>query len=214
MQLPTVTCIMPTANREKYLPYAIRYFLQQDYPLKELVIIDDGKKEMRGLVPLHPAIRYFYTPPLGTIGLKRNYAIAQAKGEIIMHWDDDDWHASDWISRQVGFLQQTGADISGIRHVHYYSPLQQTFWQGDAENRNKPGTRVWLNGATIAYRKAYWEKHPFKDLQQGEDDEFIQQPGARVYAHAYIDGFVAILHPDNTTVKAFEDLRFKKKPGG
>jgi glycosyltransferase involved in cell wall biosynthesis len=210
MKQPLVTCIMPTANRQKFIPYAIEYFLQQDYPNTELVIIDDGRESAISLLPDNPTIRYFYTNPIGTIGLKRNYAIERASGEIIMHWDDDDWHAADWITQQVNFLHASGADISGIKHVNYFSPLMNIFWQGDADNRNNPNSRTWLNGATLAYWKSFWEKFPFKDLQKGEDDEFIQSPGAKVFAHDYIDGFVAILHPDNTTVKSFENPRHKR----
>jgi glycosyltransferase involved in cell wall biosynthesis len=210
MDLPFVSCIMPTANRQKYIPFALDYFLQQNYPNKELVIIDDGKESIAPLIPVNSQIRYFYTSPLGTIGIKRNYAIERSKGSIIMHWDDDDWHAYDWISQQVRFLLTTGVDITGIKHVHYYSALMNTFWQGDAHNRNNPNSRVWLNGATLAYLKSYWKKYPFQDLQKGEDDQFIQNPGAKVFAHDYIDGFIAILHPDNTTVKAFENPKFKR----
>jgi len=210
MELPLVSCIMPTANRQKFIPFALDYFNQQNYPNKELVIIDDGKESIAAMLPNHPQIKYYYTDPLGTIGLKRNYAIEKAAGSIIMHWDDDDWHAFDWISRQVNFLITTGSDVCGIKHVHYYSAIMNSFWQGDAENRNKPNSRVWLNGATLAYWKSFWKKNPFQDLQKGEDDAFLQYPGAKVYAHDYIDGFIAMLHPHNTTVKAFENRRLKK----
>lgn len=207
---PLVSCIMPTANRQQYIPFALDYFFQQNYPNKELVIIDDGKESIANMIPDNPQIRYFYTDSIGTIGLKRNYAIERSKGAIIMHWDDDDWHAYDWIDKQVKFLLTTGADITGIKHVHYFSAMMNTFWQGDANNRNNPNSRVWLNGATLAYWKAFWDKHHFKDLQKGEDDDFIQNPGAKVFAHDYIDGFIAILHPDNTTVKSFENPKFKR----
>lgn len=210
MEQPLVSCIMPTANRHKYIPFAIDYFLQQDYHHAELVIIDDGKESIASLLPKIPNIRYFYTPPLGTIGAKRNYACEKAQGEIIVHWDDDDWYAYDWISRQVNFLLSSGADICGIKHIHHYSAIMQAFWQGDAENRNNPGSKPFLAGATMVYWKSFWEQHPFKDLQKGEDEDFVQTPGARVFAHDYIDGFIAMLHPDNTTIKSFENRNHKK----
>jgi glycosyltransferase involved in cell wall biosynthesis len=213
MDLPLVSCIMPTANRAKYIPFAIDYFMRQNYPNKELVIVDDGKEPISNLIPDDDRIKYYYYEPLGTIGIKRNVAIELTNGEIIMHWDDDDWHAADWISQQVNFLFTTGADITGIRHVHYFSPIMNRFWQGDAHNRNNPNSIVWLNGATLGYWKTYWKKHPFKDLQTGEDDDFIQQPGAKVFAHDYINGFVAILHADNTTIKVFENPRHKRNVG-
>lgn len=206
--LPLVSCIMPTANREKYIPFAIAYFLEQDYPDAELVIVDDGLKSIQYLIPDHPKIRYFFVEPLGTIGVKRNYACKKAKGDIIMHWDDDDWHAPDWISRQVNFLLASGADICGIEHVHFFSPVRDTFWQGTPLNRKRA---TWLNGATLAYWRRFWALNPFQDRQTGEDDAFIRSPGAKIYAHEYIDGFVALLHPHNTTTKYFENPLHKKK---
>lgn len=210
MELPLVSCIMPTSNRQKFIPFALTYFLNQNYPNKELIIVDDGKNSIAPLIPNHSDIKYFYIEQLGKIGYKRNYACEKAKGEIIMHWDDDDWYAHDWISRQVNFLIKSGADICGIRHIHYYSTFMNTLWQGDAHNRNNPNSKKWLSGATLAYWKSFWEKHPFKDLQKGEDEDFVQQPEASVFAHDYINGFVAILHGDNTTIKPFEDKRTKR----
>lgn len=210
MNQPLVSCIMPTANRQKYIPFALSHFLGQDYPNAELVIIDDGKESIAPLLPEDSRIKYFYTEPLGTIGIKRNFACSKTKGEIIMHWDDDDWYAADWISRQVNYLFSSGADICGVEHIHFFSPVTDTLWVGTALNRNNPSSpEQWLAGATLAYWKTFWAEHPFIDSQTGEDDNFIKTPGAKVFAHEYIDGFVAVLHPRNTTVKYFENPRHK-----
>lgn len=128
MNQPLVSCIMPTANRQKYIPFALNHFLSQDYKNAELVIIDDGKNSIAPLLPDDPRIKYHYTEPLGTIGAKRNYACNMSEGEIIMHWDDDDWYASDWITRQVEYLYSSGADICGIEHIHFFSPVTDTLW--------------------------------------------------------------------------------------
>jgi glycosyltransferase involved in cell wall biosynthesis len=210
MKKPLVTCIMPTANREKYIPYAIDYFLQQDYQNKELVIIDDGKRSVASLVPDHPQIRYFYTDPIKSIGLKRNYACEKATGEVIVHWDDDDWHAKDWISAEVHFLTQSGADICGMQHIHYYSAINHYFVTVLRQYRGMPNPMNWVHGATMAYWKSFWQSHPFKDLRKGEDDDFIQNSGAKLFIHDYRDGFVCILHPHNTIIREFENARYKK----
>ena len=206
---PLVSCIMPTANREQYIPFAIFYFLHQTYQHRELIIIDDGKYSVRDLIPQHPAIHYYYTDPVGTIGMKRNYACEKAKGEIIMHWDDDDWYAADWISRQVDFLTQSGADMCGIQHVHYYTALQDKFFTVVRKYEGMPNPNNWVTGASLAYWRSFWQAHPFRDLQKGEDDNFIQQSGAKLFIHDYIDGFVCLLHPHNTTIKNFENPKHK-----
>src|SRR5574341_1894161 len=90
---PLVSCIMPTYNRYRFVPQAIRYFLEQDYPHKELIIIDDSPVKASIDIPDGEAIRYFHQLGRRSLGEKRNYAITHCRGEIIMHWDDDDWMA-------------------------------------------------------------------------------------------------------------------------
>jgi len=203
---PLVSCIMPTANRDKFIPLAIDNFLKQSYSNKELIIIDDGQRSTASLIPIHPQVRYFYTEPIGTIGIKRNYAIDKACGEIIMHWDDDDWYAPDWINRQVDALLTSGADITGLNRVVFYSPSINKRWMYEDMDEDKP----WLCGATMAYRKTFWQSHPFIDIQVGEDYDFVWNSNAKIFALDYFAGFVAILHPHNTSIKPVENLKHKK----
>lgn len=203
---PYVSCIMPTANRAKFIPLAIDNFLNQDYQNAELIIIDDGKEPVKSLIPKNHRIRYFYKKSVNTIGTKRNLACEQAKGKIIMHWDDDDWYAEDWISRQIIAIESSGADICGLNDILFFSPIVEKFWRATDKKTDRP----WLAGATMVYKKEFWQQHPFKDLQIGEDYDYIWNTGATIFAHDYIDGFIATLHAHNTTLKPFEDSRHKK----
>lgn len=205
--LPLVSCIMPTANRKEFIPDAIANFLKQDYMNAELVIIDDGKESVANLIPENPRIRYFYFEPLGKIGIKRNMACEIANGELITHWDDDDWYAQDWISHQVQALLNSDADICGINQVQFFAPTLNRYWMTKNSNSRFP----WLTGASLIYRKSFWEQHPFKDLQIGEDDDYVRNSGAKVFAHDYFQGFIARLHLNNTSIKFFEDEEEQQK---
>jgi glycosyltransferase involved in cell wall biosynthesis len=116
---PLVTCIMPTYNRRRYVPQAIRYFQRQDFSDSELLILDDGEDRVADLVPADARIRYV---PLGRrmiLGAKRNHACEMARGQIIVHWDDDDWIAPWRLSYQVEVLQTAGADLCGaVRQLY------------------------------------------------------------------------------------------------
>ena len=206
MSDPKVSCIMPTANRQKFIPLAVDYFLNQSFRNAELIIVDDGKESIRSILPEHRKIQYFYIQPLGSIGLKRNYACEHAQGEIIMHWDDDDYYGYDWIKRSLEALENSNADICGLNEIQFYSPLKMKYWTYTDKNTERP----WLSGATMCYRKSFWKEHPFKNIQIGEDYDYIWNNNAKIYAHDYIDGFIATLHAHNTTLKPFEDKRFKK----
>ncbi|SEB19851.1 glycosyltransferase family 2 protein [Pedobacter hartonius] len=203
---PYVSCIMLTANRPNFVPLAVGHFLNQTFRNAELVIIDDGKESVGHLLPDHHRIKYFYSEPIGSIGKKRNYACEKSRGEIIMHWDDDDWYAHDWISRQLTVLESSDADICGLNKIMFFSPLVKKFWNYENPNTKEP----WLSGATLAYRRSFWEKHPFRDVNIGEDYDYVWNKGAKIIAHDYSEGFIATLHANNTTLKPFEDPRHKK----
>jgi glycosyltransferase involved in cell wall biosynthesis len=198
---------MPTANRQKYIPLAIDYFLNQSFRDAELVIIDDGKESIKPLLPDHRRISYYFYPEsLGTIGVKRNIACEKAKGEVIMHWDDDDYYGYEWIRKSLSALENSGADICGLNKILFYSPVAGKFWDYiDTENE-----RPWLSGATMTYLKSFWKSHPFKDIQVGEDYDYIWNTGAKIFAHDYNEGFIATLHAHNTTLKPFENPKLKK----
>src|SRR5215510_13594705 len=112
--LPLVTCTMPTAGRRQLVPLAIRYFLAQEYLNKELIILDDGVDSVVDLVPNDSRIRYEYRHEKAALGAKRNALCQEAAGEIIVHWDDDDWMAPWRLSYQVSKLIETDADLCGL----------------------------------------------------------------------------------------------------
>ena len=201
-----VSCIMPTKNRSKYVPLAIEYFKKQDYPNKELIIIDEGSSPIKHLVPQDPGIRYYFIQQKeATIGQKRNYGCEKANGELIIHWDDDDWYAPDWISFQVKSIKTSGADIAGLNQIQYWSPLISTCWIV----KNSDSQHPWLSGQSLIYRKDFWAQHPFSDQQTESDDEFVGTQGAKLFAHDYYQGLLAIIHGQNATQKFFEDPRIK-----
>lgn len=206
MSSPRVSCIMLTANRPNFVPLSIGHFLNSDFRDAELIIVDDGRESIRSIIPDHHRVKYFYTNPLGSIGLKRNFACEQATGDIIMHWDDDDYYPYDWMTRQVKALDTSGADIVGLNSILFYSPIENKFWGYENKDINRP----WISGATMAYRKSFWESHRFKDIHIGEDYDYIWNNGAKVFAHEYPNGFIATLHAGNTTLKPFENPRHKK----
>ncbi|MBS1586678.1 MAG: glycosyltransferase family 2 protein [Bacteroidetes bacterium] len=204
-ELPFVSCIMPTANREKFVPIAIRYFLKQDYPNKELVIVDDGREPIEHLIPDIDGIQYLRMNNKAVIGAKRNIACQAAKGDIIVHWDDDDWYASDWVSCQVRALEDSGADICGLDQVLFYDPLKKKAWKYVYPKTAKP----WVAGATMACRKSLWQQQPFREVQVGEDNYFVWGAKGKAIAHDYADGFVAMVHQRNTSPKHVNNARWQ-----
>lgn len=196
---------MPTAGREQFVPKAVEYFRRQDYPRKELVVVDDGDVPVRNL--LYGSGRVVYIrlhQRKQVVGVKRNHACDAANGDIIVHWDDDDWYAPDWISRQVKTLIDEQADICGLDKVFFYDPTLSNCWQYVyPENEQK-----WVYGATLAYWKKFWHSHRFGNMHIGEDNHFVWHSGGRVAAHSHHYGFMAIIHAHNTSRKETGNVRW------
>jgi glycosyltransferase involved in cell wall biosynthesis len=196
---PLVTCIMPTCDRHCFLPEAIRYFLRQDYPNLELVIVDDGNRPVASLLPDDPRIRFVRLSEKKNVGAKRNIACAAAHGEFIIHWDDDDWYPADRVTRQIAALQTGRAEICGTSTLYYYDSESSRAWSYNYGNSG----RTWVAGNTLAYRKSLWRAHPFPEIQVGEDSRFVwAAPRGGVRDLDMPDLCVARIHPQNSSRKS------------
>ena len=194
---PLVTCIMPTHNRRRFIPQAIRCFLRQDYSNLELLVVDDGADPVSDLVPNSDRIRYVRFEQKLTIGAKRNLACEKARGEFIVHWDDDDWYPSWRVRAQVKTLIE-GADICGSSRVSYFDPVQERAW----EYRYPSSKGKWVAGNTLAYRKSFWQRHKFPDIQVGEDSRFVWSSKGRAIVDLSDPALcVATVHANNTSRK-------------
>jgi glycosyltransferase involved in cell wall biosynthesis len=194
---PLVSCIMPTCDRLQFVPEAVRCFQRQDYPSLELIVVDDGAQPVRPLLPPDPRIRLISLPEKQCIGAKRNIACASAHGELIVHWDDDDWYPRDRVSLQAEALERTGAVICGTSILFYYEPATDRAWQ-----YRFAGGRAWVAGNTLAYRKSWWAGHRLPEIQVGEDSRFVWAAAPDKVCDLRRPGLcVARIHEGNTSRK-------------
>lgn len=196
--MPLVSCIMPTRDRRAFVPIALECFLRQDYVERELVIVDDGRDAVGDLVPPDPRIRYERLGRPLALGAKRNLACRLARGELVAHWDDDDWSAPRRLSAQVEALRRSGADVAGLDELLFYDPARDRAWLYAYPPRS---SRPWVAGGTLCYRRGFWQAHPFPEVDVGEDTRFVWARGARVVALADRSLYVATVHAGNTSVK-------------
>lgn len=197
-ELPLVSCIMPTYNRPEFISQAVQQFLEQDYPNKELVIIDDSPVSIKVLIPDSDLIHYTYQKEKSDLGTKRNLACEKAKGEIIVHLDDDDYYAPDWLSKQVSFLTEQGLEITGLSAPVFYDKSNADVWQYIYPEKEKP----WVYGATLCYTKKLWQSNPFPTVDCGEDNMFVWSSNVKkVRPHEEIESYVGQIHDSNTSPK-------------
>ena len=198
--MPLVSCIMPTYNRRAFLPLALESFSCQDYPAKELIIVDDGTDIVRDLAEGVPGVRYLHLPARVSIGEKRNRACMSAQGAVIAHWDDDDWYAPNRLRHQVAPLLSGQADMTGLENSCLLELPSARFWL------TRPGlhARMFIgdvHGGTLVYwKKLFSIGLRYPPISLAEDAAFIY---ASLRARKRLlrltnDGvFVYVRHGDN-----------------
>lgn len=191
-----VSCLMPTANRAAFVPDAIACFLAQDFEPRELLVLDNGTESIEHLLPTDPRIRYQRAPSALKLGELRNRACELARGDILVHWDDDDWYPPDRISRQVACLRE-GVELCGTSRVYFLASDGARAWEF-----HSGGTRPWLAGSSFAYTRSAWQRRGFEPIGVGEDSRFAASvPRERIADLADPALVVATVHAGNTSPK-------------
>jgi glycosyltransferase involved in cell wall biosynthesis len=191
---------MPTTSgRRDFIRQSIRYFQRQDYSNRELLIVTDGPDTIGDLLPSNdPQIRHVHLSGQRTLGAKRNACVDQARGDLIMHWDDDDWFAPNRITYQTEYLLKNSAEVCGLRRMLFYDPAQNKLWLYSYPE----GERSWLAGGSLVYTRDFWKRAPFPNVQVASDTTFIwTQDLHRAVTLADERFYVAIIHSQNTSPK-------------
>jgi hypothetical protein len=200
---------MPTRNRRRFVPQAVSYFLRQDYPNRELVVIDDGEDPVADVIPDDPRVRYHRLESVLPIGRKRNLACDFSRGDVIAHWDDDDWMSSDRLSRQVADLLRSETDLCGAQDLTFLRPQAGEAWFF----RGSSAPRPWLAGGTLMYRRSAWATHPFAEVTTGEDRLFCWGFQAdRIYRMPDSSFYIGLLHSGNSTPRNLMESLWERLP--
>lgn len=192
-----VSCIMPTKARQRWAAQAVECFLAQTYPEKELIILDDPTDpSFPGGLYVPGRILRFIAGGNGSIAQKRNNACGLAEGQIICHFDSDDWSAPNRIADQVKRLEESGKACTGYHSLLFH--VAHDRWMKYEGHAN------YAIGTSLCYLKSFWQQHPFRpgtDFPNvGEDNNFVSA-AAKMGELASVDGglmMVARVHEGQT----------------
>ncbi len=110
---PLVSIVVPVYNGSNYLRAAIDSALAQDYPNKEILVVNDGSNDNGKSEEIAKSygdkIRYF-SKQNGGVATALNLGINQMKGEYFSWLSHDDVYYPTKISRQITFIQENGPD--------------------------------------------------------------------------------------------------------
>src|SRR5215471_4938106 len=115
--MPKVSVVIPTYNRARFLPVAIRSVLRQTFKDFEILIIDDASSDDTEAVVEgigDSRIRYIRHEQNRRISGARNTGVRNSTGEYIAFLDDDDEWVPDKLARQVGVLDGAAQIVGAV----------------------------------------------------------------------------------------------------
>lgn len=167
--------------------------MEQTWPNKELVIVDDADAPSFSGAPAGTVYERVRTRK--TVGAKRNLACSIARGELICTWDDDDISAPGRIEDQAVRLLSLGVEMTGYCPVVFVG-------DGGARLYASP-SRIFAPGATIMYRRDFWRAHPFADVQISEETQFIKHARTSIAIVPGGDMMACRTHRGNTSPRDY-----------
>jgi glycosyltransferase involved in cell wall biosynthesis len=208
-EAPLVSCVMPTRDRRAFARQAIRYFLRQDHPAKELIVVDDGDDAIEDLTRGDERIRYVRSPR-SDVGAKRNLGCQVAAGEFVAQWDDDDWISYNRLSAQVAELTAAGADVHTCRELLHYRVDAGDAWLLRPRWPDAPD----LPPGPLLCRRSLMAEHPFAASGSGEQRTFAAGLARERVHVGDASWYLAVVHRANLAGRSLDDGRWTARPFG
>lgn len=202
MKSPLISVVCPTYNRAKYLPTAIRCFLQQTYPNKEMILVDDGNEPTP--LPIGANINYIKLNTKTATGTKRNMGAEAARGEIVVNWDDDDWSHAHRLEDQYQRLLRTGKAVTGYCATIRFEESSRILCTGVSH------PPYFVSGTSQCYLRAWWDLHPFPDCSYGEDSVFSRTARLADELASANPGKMMVIRTHQGNTEAIDVRRYKR----
>lgn len=210
--LPFVSLVTPTYNRRRFIPGLLRMIQQQTYPRDrmEWIVIDDGQEEVQDLFEAErsnlPTLNFIRYEDKITLGEKRNLLNKEAKGDIIIAFDDDDFYFPDRVSAAVeALVKNPSVDLAGSSEVYmFFSDTKDIYKIG-------PYFPTHATNGTMAWRKRYTLTHTYdENVAFAEEKSFLDGYKNPLVQLDPMKVMLVISHSDNTFDKT--ELRTNTNP--
>ena len=201
MSRPFVSVLTPTYNRRLFFPTAIACFKQQDYPMNriEWIILDNGTDQIADLIKASGLTNVRHIPITDRkvkIGELRNMLNREAKGEICVCMDDDDYYPPDRIRDCVKVLlanKKKGIQVVGCSQVLLYYTDRQEIW------RIGPYANTHCTNNTMAYFTEYGKNNFYdEDVLMAEEKSYLKEFKTPMVQLDTDKHLICICHSTNT----------------
>jgi len=200
-----VSVLVATKNRPHFTENILRNFLRQDYHQNkmELIIGDDGECKMEDLIPKVNNIKYIKFDNI-SLGEKRNKLCENAKGDIIVFMDDDDFYPIDKVSECVKVLSNSNYLVTGSSIMFVFYTKHNVIYKFG------PYGKYHSTCGTLAFKKKYIDDNKFPDVNKAEEKQFLKNFRNPLLQMNPYKSILVIAH-DNNTVDKYQFIKYGKK---
>lgn len=225
-----ISVVTPTYQRPGWHELLYGVFDSQDWEDKELVVVDDSPHPSAFFSNLRdPRVIYRHARQRIPIGPKRDLLVRIAKGDIIAHFDDDDYYAPGylrWMQDQLeghDAVKAGGFFIKSLLHdtfaywdvcseaAHHFKmapdqplvpvPVKEYPAEARAEFRDN---FLYGLGFSFMYPRRTAERCKFGDKHWGEDHEFLRAVDASGMSvrivHDQVGRLLCVRHGEGSTL--------------
>jgi glycosyltransferase involved in cell wall biosynthesis len=207
---PFVSVITPTYNRRRFIPNLIEMYKAQTYPKDrmEWLILDDGEDAVEDLFEQAsktiPNIRYMRRPNKMLIGQKRNILNKEAKGDILVAMDDDDYYCPERVAHAVNKLMSAPqVELAGSSEIFmYYTDIKKIYKLG-------PYHKYHATNGTMAWKRSYALTHAYDEtVTHAEERSFLENYKNPMIQLDTMKVMLVISHSENT----FDKKKLREEP--
>jgi len=117
---PNITIAIPCFNNANTIRASIESALDQNYPLKEIMVVDDGSTDDTVKIASEYPVRIVVNPENLGIGLNLANCMDQARGKYIVYLCGDDIFADKNVVSDVAKVFNNKSDIGVIGRYFYF----------------------------------------------------------------------------------------------
>lgn len=208
-----ISVVLPTFNRDTYLPEAINSILGQTHKDLELIVVDDGSTDdtetlMDYFTNKDKRVRYLKLPKNMGIAYARNFGVEHAKGQYVAVMDSDDLSHPERLKKELKALKGDFvyssyylADEHGTIKNTYYPPAKVTL-----EDIKKNG--AWPHVTILAKKKCFIDSPYREDFRVNDDAGLVWDWFKAGYKANWVKEPLVIVrtHPGSTSNEKIKEI--------
>lgn len=172
--------IIENLSRQTYPRIEVIFALRDAWPEGKITELENRLTQVANI----ERVVVLKFPETVSLGLKMNAAIAEAQGEFIAKFDDDDWYFPNYLQDMILTFDFSGADLAGKWTFPVWLEGEDKLVLRNPTHEHKLSP-PFVSGPTFVARKSWLQKIPFADRSQGEDTDIVkrtQAEGGKIYS--------------------------------